>query len=129
MQPKSEDGIPLTLLLLRLSVFLVMLMWVLDKFLAPEHASQVFGGFYGVNGLSNTIVYGIGVVQLLIVLGFVLGIRKRVTYGLVFAMHGLSTLVSFRKYFDPFTSPNLLFFTAWPMLAACFALYYLRELR
>ncbi|MEO0533789.1 MAG: hypothetical protein AAF215_07960 [Cyanobacteria bacterium P01_A01_bin.123] len=119
--------IPLALLTLRLSVFLVMFMWVLDKFVKPEHASQVFGFFYGINGLGNTVVYGIGVVQLLIVLGFVLGARKSITYALVLAMHGLSTIISFRQYFDPFTSPNLLFFAAWPMLAACFTLYYLRD--
>ena len=119
--------IPLTLLLLRLSVFLVMLMWVLDKFVKPEHASQVFGFFYGVQGLGNIVVYAIGAVQLIIILGFVLGIGKSITYALVLAMHGLSTIVGFRQYFDPFTAPNLLFFAAWPMLAACFTLYYLRD--
>lgn len=30
------------------------------------------------------------------------------------------------QYLDPFN--NLLFFAAWPMLAACFAFYLLREL-
>jgi hypothetical protein len=28
---------------------------------------------------------------------------------------------------DPFTDANLLFFAAWPMLAACIALFLLRE--
>ncbi len=53
-----------------------------------------------------------------------LGIAKRWTYGLVLVMHAISTLASFRMYlgFD-----NLLFFAAWPMLAACFALYLLRD--
>ena len=35
---------------------------------------------------------------------------------------------SFGRYLDPWTAPNLLFFAAWPMLAAIFALYYLRDL-
>lgn len=42
-------------------------------------------------------------------------------------MHGVSTLVSWRDYLDPFEGPNLLFFAAWPMLAACFALFALRD--
>jgi putative oxidoreductase len=38
----------------------------------------------------------------------------------------VSTFSSFRQYFDPFE--NLLFFAAWPMLAAIYALYSLRDL-
>lgn len=51
---------------------------------------------------------------------------KRLVYGLVLALHAVSTFSAFRQYLDPFS--NLLFFAAWPMLAACFALYYLRDL-
>jgi hypothetical protein len=34
-------------------------------------------------------------------------------------------LSAFSQYFDAFN--NLLFFAAWPMWAACFALYLLRD--
>ena len=34
----------------------------------------------------------------------------------------------FKQYLAPFEGPNLLFYAAWPMLAACFALYRLRDL-
>jgi len=40
-------------------------------------------------------------------------------------MHAVSTLSSFPQYIDAFN--NLLFFAAWPMLAACIALFLLRE--
>ncbi len=43
-------------------------------------------------------------------------------------MHAVSTLSSFRQYLAPFKGPNLLFFAAWPMLAACIALFLLRDL-
>ena len=42
--------------------------------------------------------------------------------------HSISTLSSYKQYFAPFEGPNLLFFAAWPMLAACLALYLLRDL-
>jgi hypothetical protein len=32
------------------------------------------------------------------------------------------------QYLNPWEPNNLLFFAAWPMLAACFSLYLLREL-
>lgn len=129
MNPSNTGGrVPLVLLLLRLGVFIVMAIWALDKFVSPKHATQVFAAFYGIQGLGTALVYGLGVVQLIIVIGFVVGFQKTWTYGAVLLMHGASTLISFPRYLDPFTSPNLLFFAAWPMLAACFGLFYLRDL-
>jgi hypothetical protein len=74
------------------------------------------------------MMYGIGLVELAILVGFVIGFAPRLTYGLVLLFHAVSTLSSFRQYFHPFENVNLLFFAAWPMLGACFALYYLRDL-
>lgn len=120
--------ISVALLLLRLSVFLVMLLWALDKFINPDHAAKVFNAFYGLGGLGTGLIYAFGVIQLIIILGFVVGFQKKFTYGLVFIMHAASTLVSYKQYLAPYTSPNLLFFTGFPMLAACFALFSLRDL-
>ncbi|NET39256.1 MAG: hypothetical protein F6K19_46005 [Cyanothece sp. SIO1E1] len=119
---------PLVLLLLRLTIFLAMIMWVIDKFVQPKHASKIFEIFYGVGGVNNTIIYILGVIQLLIVIGFVLGLKKKITYGAVLIMHAASTLISLPRYLDPFTTPNLLFFSSWPMLTACFAVFYLSDL-
>lgn len=125
---KVSDRLPVSLLLLRLGVAVVMLAWSIDKLLRPEHAAGVFGAFYGMPGLGPTVFYVIGVVQLLVVLAFLAGAWRFWTYGAVLAMHTVSTLSSFRQYFAPFEGPNLLFFAAWPMLAACIALFLLRDL-
>ncbi len=114
------------LLALRLSVLLVMLVWTLDKFVNPAHAAGVYANFYAIRGLGPGMMYAIGGVELLVLAGFAIGFRKRLTYGAVFMLHAVSTLSSYRQYLAPFQ--NLLFFAAWPMLAACFALYRLREL-
>lgn len=122
----NDPRLSIALLTLRLSVFLVMLVWTLDKFFNPNHAAAVFQKFYGIAGLDSSIFYLIGAVQLVIILGFVAGWKKRWTYLLVLLFHSVSTLSSFRQYLAPFD--NLLFFAAWPMLAACFSLYLLRDL-
>lgn len=122
----DRDRIATALLALRLGVFIVMLMWTLDKFVNPGHAAAVFENFYGLAGVESAIMTAVGVAELLLVLTFVAGYRKRVTYGAVLVLHGISTLSSYRQYLQPFD--NLLFFAAWPMLAACFALYLLRDL-
>lgn len=122
----SNERVRNALLSLRLSVFLVMLLWTLDKFVNPAHAAKVYENFYRIGGLGQLPLAAIGVAELGLLLLFVVGVRKRITYGLVLGLHAVSTLSSYRRYLDPLA--NLLFFAAWPMLAACFTLYVLRDL-
>jgi putative oxidoreductase len=124
----SNTRLSLALSLLRLEVFVVMLMWTMDKFVRPQHAAAVFQHFYAIPGLNAPLAYLIGALELAVVIGFVLGFQKRLTYGAVFLLHGASALASFRQYLAPFGDHNLLFYAAWPMWAACFALYSLRDL-
>lgn len=120
-----QNRLQWSLLSLRLGVFIVMLMWTLDKFINPGHSARIFEHFYGISGSTDIIAYILGAIQLLLVIAFVMGIKKRITYGIIFVMHGLSTLSSYNQYLDGFN--NLLFFAAWPMWAACFALFILRD--
>ncbi len=117
--------LPLALFFLRLGVFIVMLMWTLDKFVNPKHAAAVFKKFYFIGGLDQGLFYVIGAVELVIILAFVAGLLKRWTYGIVLLLHAGSTFSAFGYYLNPWD--KLTFFAAWPMLAACFALYYLRD--
>lgn len=123
----NTNELKLPLLALRLSVFLVMFIWTLDKFVRPEHTSAVFKSFYLVPNLSHTASYVIGGIQALIVLAFVIGFKKKFSYGIVFVLHAISTFSSFSQYLQPWEGGNILFFAAWPMLASLFALYRLRQ--
>ena len=120
----ERKRIAISLLTLRIGVFIVMLVWTLDKFLSPEHAARVYEKYYFIPGVGATAFYIMATIELLIILGFLFGYQKRITYGLVFIFHAISTLSSFKMYL----MAQLIFFAAWPMLAACFALYYLRDL-
>lgn len=122
----EKQRIAQALLSLRLGVFVVMFVWALDKFVNPAHSGQVFEHFYKISGLSANVFTVLGILQVVLVLAFVSGFKQRISYGLVFALHAVSTLSSWPMYLDAFN--NLLFFAAWPMLAACFALYYLRDM-
>lgn len=123
----TDRRLSISLLLLRVSVFVVMLVWTLDKFINPEHATAIFKKFYFINIPANQIVYLIGAIELIILIGFIAGIKKRFTYGAVLLFHAVSTLASFPKYLLPYEGANALFFAAWPMLAACAAVYLLRD--
>ncbi len=121
-----EQRIPYSLLLLRTGVFIVMFVWTLDKFVNPDHTAKVYEFYFWVGGLGGTVFYAIGALELILVTAFLAGAFKRLTYGIVLLLHAVSTLAAWRLYLDPFS--NLLFFAAWPMLAACVTLYLLRDL-
>jgi uncharacterized membrane protein YkgB len=120
----DDTALSRALLALRLGVFIVMFMWTVDKFVNPDHAAGIFSNFYGLEGLGSAIVIVLGVIELVLILAFLAGLYKKWTYGAILLLHGASTLASWRFYlgFD-----NLLFFAAWPMLAACYALFILRD--
>ena len=121
----ARDRLPISLLLLRLSLGLVMMVWAFDKILNPSHGAAVFEGFYGLSGLGEPVITAIGVAQGLIVLAFLLGLARTWSYGAVLFMHAVTTLVSWSAYLQPLK--NILFFAAWPMLAGLIALFLLRD--
>lgn len=121
----DDQRLAISLFGLRLGVFVVMALWSVDKILNPDHAAAVFENFYYLGGMGAGLMAAIGGVQLLIEVGFVAGLFRTFTYGVVLVTHAVSTLASWPGYLEPFD--NLLFFAAWPMLAACVALFLLRH--
>lgn len=108
-----------SLFLLRISVFIVMFVWTLDKFLNPDQAAKVFESYYFIGGMGTEIMMALGAIEMLIILAFLAGLWKRFTYGFVMIVHAVSTLSSWKQYT---VDINLLFF------AACITLYLLRDL-
>ena len=122
-----KDRLNFSLFTLRLGIFIVMLFWTIDKFLRPDHAVTVYEQFYLLPGWGTTAMTAIGVAELILIFGFLFGVKKRFTYGSILLLHAVSTFSSYKQYLDPFDKGNLLFFAAWPMLAACLTLYLLRD--
>ncbi|MDG1709502.1 MAG: hypothetical protein P8H03_12115 [Emcibacteraceae bacterium] len=123
---KYKDKIEWSLFFMRITVFLVMFAWTVDKFVDPSHGAAILKGFYFIGGAGEQLVIAMGVAEMLLILAFVAGMWKKYTYGLILLFHGLTTLASWDRYIPPDVS--LTFFAAWPMLAACITLFWLREL-
>ncbi len=121
----QQGRIEWSLFLLRLGVFIVMFAWALDKMIHPGHGIEIFEHFYYVKDFGSSMMVIVGAIEAAIVLAFLAGLWKRYTYGFVMIIHGISTFSSWKQYT---TDINMLFFAAWPMLAACIALYMLRDL-
>ena len=124
---KARKQLATGLLLIRIGIAVVFFMWTIDKFINPAHTAAVFAKFYMVPGLSATLAYAIGVVQMLIIIAFLVGYLRTWSYGLILILHAVSTVTSWSAYIDPWTYPHLLFFAAIPMLSACLALWTLRR--
>ncbi|HEX8512803.1 MAG TPA: MauE/DoxX family redox-associated membrane protein [Allosphingosinicella sp.] len=125
MTADTGRRLSLSLLLLRLSLGGVFMVWAFDKILNPDHGAAVLESFYGLAGVGEPIIRAIGIAQGAIVLGFLAGAARKWTYGAVLLMHLVTTLVSWRAYLEPLE--NILFFSAWPMLAGLVALFLLRD--
>ena len=123
----SKSKLQWSLLLLRLGIFIVFAMWTIDKFLNPEHAASVFERYYKISGLSTTLAYGIGATQAVVILAFVAGAFRSISYSIITLLHTVSTFSTYQQLMDPWSKPNLLFYTAIPMLFACVALWLLRD--
>ncbi|QDU82535.1 hypothetical protein Pla110_42930 [Polystyrenella longa] len=117
----------ISLLLLRMGVALVFFMWTLDKLLNPEHAAGIFERYYQLSGFGTALMVGIGVVQMALVVAFATGTFRTYSYALITLLHTVSTVSCYPQYLNPWEKPNLLFFAAFPMLAACVALWMLRK--
>ncbi len=118
-----ENRIRISLLSLRLGVFVVMLVWTLDKIFRPGHAGMIFRDYYYLPDPGSGLLTAIGVAEIVILLLFLLGIRKTMSYGLVLLFHTVSTITPVYQY----ASGQLLFYAALPMWAACFTLFLLRD--
>ena len=65
-----DDRLKLVLFLLRVSVFAVMLVWTVDKFINPAHAAAVYKAFYFMPDLQPAVMMVLGGIELLLILAF-----------------------------------------------------------
>jgi putative oxidoreductase len=118
------------LAVLRVSLGVFLLLWGVEKFVIPTISVRIWEHFYGV-GLAASLVPLVGAVESVLALAIMVGLWRRVTYGLGLLLHAVSVLSSWRQLFDPWGlhsggSPNHLFLAGVPVLAGFVALYLMR---
>ena len=125
---QKDTKLEISLLIMRLTFAAFMLIWAVDKVIAPEHAQSVFSYFYFTELSSQPFVV-IGLVQIAIILAFAIGFARVWSYGAVLLMHAVSTASTFAKLIDPWAAGpgGLLFWAAVPTLGAIIALFILRD--
>ena len=95
----------LGLLILRLGLAWFLLVWAVNKILAPEQYVKIWGYFYGIEiGASAPYIMGGG--QILICLAMALGLWRSVSYALGLAMHTVTVVIISPKLIAPFVVEN-----------------------
>jgi len=118
------------LAVLRVSLGVFLLLWGVEKFVIPTTTVRIWDKFYGVS-LGASLVPLVGAVESALALAIVVGLWRRVSYGLGLLVTTVSVLSSWRQLIDPWGlrsggSPNHLFLAGVPVLAGFVALYLLR---
>ncbi len=125
---QRDTKLEVSLLMMRLTFAAFIMVWAVDKVIAPEHAQKVFSTYYFTD-LPFEPLTAIGFVQIAIILAFAAGFLRFWTYGAVLVMHAVSTLSTYDKLISPWEAGprGLLFWATVPTLGAILALFLLRD--
>jgi len=127
MTGQASDKLRIPLLLQRLSLAAFIGVWTIDKFINPSHAAGIFSYFYGVP-LAENLVWLPAVAQLVLLIAFLLGLFKTISYLLMFLMHAFGTLTTTGTLFAFYGEDgNLLFWAAVPVVFAFWIQFVARE--
>jgi len=127
MNDQVSDKLRLPLFLQRLALAAFIGVWTIDKFVNPSHASGIFSHFYGVP-LAENLVWLPAAAQLLILIAFLLGLFKTISYLLMFLMHTFGTLTTTGTLFAFYGEDgNLLFWAAVPVVFAFWLQFVARD--
>ncbi len=122
MKHESEIG----LLILRLGLGVFLLLFGIDKLVAPHTTAAVFAHYYGLDVVSGAPVYGAGLLEIALSLAILTGFWKTLSYGLGLTLHAVSTLVTYRELLSPF-GENHMYLATVPVLAGFVTLFLLRR--
>ena len=113
---------PRSILLLRVSMGLLMVLWGLDKLVNVEHAQRVAETFYFGIGTGATLLAAFGVGQVILGLVIILGWMRRYAYPVLTGITALTAIGVWRSILDPWgwvlEGSNVLFYPSLIILAA-----------
>lgn len=117
------------LLILRLALGLFLLLWALEKFVAPQTTEQIWASFYQIP-ISGAIVTILAVLQTLLAIALLVGFLRSITYGIALGINAITFISTWRQLLDPWglasgATVNHLFIAGIPVLAGFVALYIL----
>lgn len=121
----NTTRLSIAVFILRVGLGGFLLLWSIDKLVAPKGAVAIYQFFYHIS-ITTEIAYVIGACELLLGLAIMTGFLKTYSYGLGLLLHVTSTLASYQQLLNPFGG-NHLYIAAIPVLAGFIALFLMRR--
>ncbi len=121
----NERNLAVALLILRIGLAVFLLLFGVDKLVAPVTTADVYARYYGL-AVSPEFVYVAGTLEILLGFALLAGAWKTAIYGLGLLLHTVSTLATYQELLSPFGA-NHLFIAAIPVLAGFIVLFLLRR--
>jgi len=122
----DTHSLKLPLFLTRLSIFYFMLPWQLMRFTSPEGVIGIAQKHYKFT-MPESLPMITGVLMMALLIAFLVGFKKNITYFLVFILHAVGTLMTLPKLIIGLENFYILFLAAIPAAAAMFLLWKLRD--
>ncbi|MGJ8610764.1 MAG: hypothetical protein ACSHWY_06700 [Octadecabacter sp.] len=116
-----------SLLIIRLTIAAFFTAWASLKFYRPEWFENVFTNMYGLDFVTQDLSTYVGIVQLLLVAVFALGLWRTLSYGSLMLMQGAGVIGSLPNLMTYTNYPNNLMWAAVPALGAAVALFIMRH--
>jgi len=122
----ATHTLKLPLFLTRVSIFAFMLPWQIMRFTKPDVINNISNKYYkfSMPEIGSTIT---GVLMMALLVAFLVGFKKKISYLLVLVLHGIGTLMTVPNLIPGLEGYNQLFLAALPALAAMLLLYCLRD--
>ena len=117
----------LPLFLTRLSIAVFLLPWILMRFQNEGASAKGISKKYYLFEQPDILTTLIGVGWLILLAAFLVGFKKKITYLLVFLIHGLGTMFSLRFMIPGTENFVPTFMAALPTLMAMYLLWTLRK--
>lgn len=95
----------LALLLLRLGLGYFLLVWGVNKFLAPAQTVAIWGYFYDIS-IDAQLPLLLGAGEVAVALAIMFGLWRRLSYAAGFLIHGVTVVVISSELLAPFTIEN-----------------------
>ncbi len=126
---RFKSRFSISLLILRLSLGLFLLLWALEKFILPKTTEQIWSNFYQIP-ISSSIVTILAILQTLLAIALIVGFLRPLTYGIALGINAVTFISTWRQLLDPWglasgESVNHLFLAGIPVLAGFIALFLL----
>ena len=131
MNNEIEKRLGLCLFFCRLSIFIVFLVWTINKFARPEHGVGIMKNFYLIPGLTEALIVAFAVFELIVCLLFVSGYFKRLTGGffMILAFFSIFTPRALNGMKNGILDGwhTIMFWSALCLLACTIIVYVMRE--